>query len=151
MQLNKFHKLNHIMKLSLIVCLQFVVLLSCGQVQWNQSSDWTIYQSQASDIFKVPNDSLNSLDTLGLNKDTVESYLSSLELFHPKAPVAWMGGYIATCKIDGVRRKIDLSNYGGFFYDEKTNAFYRVSKDRIDSWVDYVQSSYLTLLKKKKN
>jgi hypothetical protein len=137
------------MKLFLIVCLQFIVLLSCGQVQWNKSSDWTIYQTQAHDLFKVPIDSLNSLDTLRLDKDTVESYLSSLELMHPKGPVAWMGGYIATCKIDGVRRKIELSNYGGFFYDEKTNTFYRVSKDNIDSWVDYLQNSYLTLLKRK--
>jgi hypothetical protein len=137
------------MKLCMIVCLQFIVLLSCGQVQWTQSSDWTIYQTQAHDIFKVPPDSLSSLDTLRLNKDTVESYFSSLELMHPKAPVAWMGGYIATCKIDGIRRKIELSNYGGFLYDEKTSAFYRVSKDKIDAWNDYLQSSYLTLLKRK--
>lgn len=136
------------MKLCWIVCLQFVVLLSCGQVQWNQSSDWTIYQSQARDLFKVPIDSLNSLNTLQLNKDTVESYLSSFELIHPKAPVAWMGGYIATCKVEGIRRKIELSNYGGFFYDEKTNAFYRVSKDKIDAWVGYLQNSYLILLKR---
>jgi len=136
------------MKLCWIVCLQFVVLLSCGQVQWNQSSDWTIYQSQARDLFKVPIDSLNSLNTLQLNKDTVESYLSSFELIHPKAPVAWMGGYIATCKVEGIRRKIELSNYGGFFYDEKTNAFYRVSKDKIDAWVSYLQNSYLILLKR---
>ena len=139
------------MKLCLILCLQFVVLLSCGQVQWNQSSEWTIYQSQAHDLFKVPIDSLNSLDTLRLNKDTVESYLSALEPIHPKAPVAWMGGYIATCKIEGVRRKIELSNYGGFFYDEKTNTFYQVSKSKIDSWVDYLQNSYLTLLKRQTN
>ena len=139
------------MKLSLIVCFLLVMLLSCGQVQWNQSSDWTIYQSQADDIFKVPLESVNSLDSLQLNKDTLESYLLSLELIHPKAPVAWMGGYIATCKIGSIRRKIELSNYGGFFYDEKTNAFYRVSKDKIDSWVDYLQSSYLTLLKRKNN
>jgi hypothetical protein len=137
------------MKVCLIVSLQFVALCSCGQVQWNQSSDWTIYQSQAHDLFKVPIDSLNSLDTLRLDKDTVESYLSSIELIHPKAAVAWMGGYIATCKIDGIRRKIELSNYGGFFYDEKTNAFYRVQKDKIDAWVDYLQNSYLTLLKRK--
>lgn len=60
-----------------------------------------------------------------------------------------MGGYIGTCKIDGVRRKLELSNYGGFFYDENTNAFYRVSKDNIDSWVDFLQNSYLTLLKRR--
>ena len=96
----------------------------------------------------MPIDSLSSLDTIQLNSDTVKSYLSSLELIHPKAPVAWMGGYIATCKIDGIRRKIELSNYGGFFYDEKTNAFYRVSRDKIDSWVDYLQTSYLSLLKR---
>ena len=138
------------MKLCLIICLQFVVLLSCGQVQWDHSSDWIVYQTRARDIFKVPIDSLNSLDSLQLNKDTVESYLSSLELIHPKAPVAWMGGYIATCKIDGIRRKIELSNYGGFLYDEKTNTFYRVSKEKIDSWVDYLQNSYLTLVKSKK-
>ena len=137
------------MKLCTIVSLLFVTLVSCGQVQWSQSSDWTIYQIQVHDIFKVPIDSLNSLDTLQLNKDTVESYLSSLESIHPKASVAWMGGYIATCKIDGIRRKIELSNYGGFFYDENTTTFYRVSKDNIDSWVDFLQNSYLTLVKRK--
>jgi hypothetical protein len=137
------------MKPFLIVCLLFFVLVSCGQVQWNQSSDWTIYKIQVHDIFKVPIDSLNSPDTLHLNKDTIESYLSSLELIHPKGPITWMGGYIATCKIDGIRRKIELSNYGGFFYDENTNEFYRVSKEKIDSWVDFLQNSYLTLLKRK--
>ena len=39
---------------------------------------------------------------------------------HPNGPVAWMGGYIATCDLDGVVRKVDISKYGGFFFDEKT-------------------------------
>ncbi len=104
------------MKLCTIVSLLFVTLVSCGQVQWSQSSDWTIYQIQVHDIFKVPIDSLNSLDTLQLNKDTVESYLSSLESIQPKAPVAWMGlDILPHVKIDGIRRKIRIEQLWGVF------------------------------------
>lgn len=145
MQLKTFKFVN--MKLHLLVVLLLVGLTSCGQIKWDASSDWTIYQTEG-DPFKVSIDSLRSLDCLHLSMDTVKTYLEAVEHFNPKSWVSWMGGYIASCKIDGIVRKIELSNYGGFFYDEKTHTFYKVSEDQIESWNDFIQNSYLMLVKR---
>jgi hypothetical protein len=59
-----------------------------------------------------------------------------------------MGGYIATCKLDGSLRKVELSNYGGFFYDEKTKVYYQIPAAKSEDWLSYIQQNYLTLTKK---
>jgi hypothetical protein len=123
------------------------VIASC-QVHWSKTTDWTLYGYQGRRMFDIPVDSLNSFATLKLNQDTVISYLSSAEIL--KDPVIWMGGYVTTCKVNGEIRKIEFSNYGNFFYDDKSKSYYQLPSEKIETWLSYLQQSLITLAHRRK-
>ena len=75
-------------------------------------------------------------------------FMGSAQALHPEAPMPWMGGYIATCKLDGTIRKVELSNYGGFFYDEKTRVYYQIPAIKSEDWLSYIQQNYLNLTRR---
>jgi hypothetical protein len=133
------------MKIVISACLLLSCTISTCQIRWVKAGQWTLYAFEGNDQFKVSMDSLYNLDTLTLNQDSMAYYLFSAEIKHPSAPLIWMGGYIATCQLNGVVRKIEISNYGGFFFDEKTKAYYHIASDKAESWNAYLQQSFLTL------
>jgi hypothetical protein len=120
---------------------------SC-QLHWDKANDWTLYRYQGHRLFKIPLDSLNRYGSIVLNQDSMAVFLASVQTLRPKGPVAWMGGYIATCKLNGAVRKVELSNYGGFFYDEKTKAYYQIPAVKSEDWLSYIQECYLNLTRK---
>jgi hypothetical protein len=135
------------MKIFLIVSLLYCSLLASCQVHWNQASDWKLYQYQGHRIFKLPIDSLKMYGSMAMNQDSMAFFVRSATLLNTKAPLIWMGGYVATCKIDGSFRKVELSRYGGYFYDEKTSAYYQLPSEKIDAWLAFIQNSYQVLIK----
>jgi len=137
------------MKIQIVVCLLLSSALASCDVHWGKASDWTLYGYQGSRMFKIPLDSLNSYDTLKLNQDTVTSYLAATRTLDSKDQSIWMGGYITTCKLNGKLRKIDFSNYGNFFYDEKSKTYYQLSVTKSEDWNAYLQNCLLTLARKK--
>jgi hypothetical protein len=54
-----------------------------------------------------------------------------------KAPV-WMGAYTATCILDNKKRKVDISVYAGFFYDELEKKYYQIPSDIQQDWLNYL-------------
>ena len=85
--------------------------------------------------------------SMAMNQDSMAFFVRSATLLNTKAPLIWMGGYVATCKIDGSFRKVELSRYGGYFYDEKTSAYYQLPSEKIDAWLAFIQNSYQVLIK----
>ena len=136
------------MKIAISACLLLSSIISSCQVRWAKTTEWTLYAFEGNDQFKVPIDSLYNLDTLTLNQDSMASYLNSAEIKHPSAPLVWMGGYIATCRLNDAVRKVEISNYGGFFFDEKTKTYYHIAPDKTESWNSYLQRAFLTLARK---
>ena len=136
------------MKIAISACLLLSSIISSCQIRWAKTTEWKLYAFEGNDQFKVPIDSLYNLDTLMLNQDSMASYLMSAEIKHPTAPTVWLGGYIATCRLNGTVRKVEISNYGGFFFDEKTKAYYHVTADKIEFWNSYLQGAFLTLARK---
>jgi hypothetical protein len=122
-------------------------IASC-QIRWDKATDWTIYRYQGHRLFKISLDSLTGYDSKSLNQDSVADYLDSVQIMASEGQITWMGGYIATCKLDGNIRKVELSNYGGFFFDEKTRKFYQISPDKSEAWTFYLQQCYLDLTRK---
>lgn len=131
------------MKFQIISCLLLSSVIGSCQVRWANTTNWTLYGYQGSRMFDIPVDSLNSFDTIVLSQDTVKSYLLSARIL--KEPAIWMGGYVTTCKIGGTLRKIEFSNYGNFFYDEKSKYYYQLAPQKIDGWLSYLQKSLITL------
>jgi hypothetical protein len=83
-----------------------------------------------------------------MNQDSMTYFVKSAAVLNTKMPLAWMGGYVATCKINGTFRKIEISRYGGYFYDEKSGTYYQLPVDKIDAWLSFFQDSYLALVTK---
>jgi hypothetical protein len=137
------------MKTQIILCLLLSSGIASCQIHWEKASEWTLYAYQGSQMFKLPLDSLNSFDTLKLNQDTLMSYLATSRILDSKDQGVWMGGYITTCKLDGKLRKVDFSNYGNFFYDEKSKTYYQLSGSKSDAWNTYLQNCLLTLARKR--
>jgi hypothetical protein len=109
----------------------------------HQASDWTLYKYQGHKLFEISIDSLKSLGSLKMNQDSMSEFVNSATILHTKAPLIWMGGFIATCNLNGTLRKIDLSIYGGYFYDEKSSTYYQLPIEKIDAWLAFIQNSYM--------
>jgi hypothetical protein len=137
-----------IMKTLIVISLLLSATVASCQLHWEKATDWVIYRYQGHQLFKIPLDSLNHFDTLELNHDSMTAFLTSVQVLHPETPIAWMGGYIATCKLNGSVRKVELSNYGGFFYDEKTKTYYKIASERSEDWVSFLEQCYLNLTRR---
>ena len=137
------------MKIFIGACLLLSDTVASCQLHWEKSKEWTLYRYQGHRLFKIPLDSLQSFDSSPLDKDSMAIFLDTFKSLHPEAPIAWMGGYIATCKLDGVIRKIEISNYGGFFFDEKTKSYFELPLDKRERWQDYLQQTYLDLTRRR--
>lgn len=136
------------MKSTLIASLLFSASFASCQVHWSQSSNWTLYQYDGNRVFTISVDSLKFLESSPMNEDSMAYFVKSAQFLNTTVPLAWMGGYIATCKVNGTVRKVEISRYGGYFYDEKTSAYYQLPMEKIDPWLAFVQDSYLKLVKK---
>lgn len=55
---------------------------------------------------------------------------------------------LAPILFDGSPRKIAVSDYGGYFFDEQARSYYQLPKDKIDAWNSYIQHWYMTLIKR---
>ncbi len=138
------------MKIYFLAALLISVVTSSCQVHWDKSTNWVLYRYQGNELFSISLDSLNSFQNIPLAQDSMNNYLSQIKIKRPKAATRWMGGYIATCHSDGGLRKVVLSNYGGFFYDQKANAYYKLPTEKIDDWLSFLHTSYLTMIKSEK-
>jgi hypothetical protein len=137
------------MKSSLITSFLFSALFASCQVHWDQSSNWTLYQYDGHRVFAITADSLKSLESSPMNQDSMAYFVKSATVLNTKAPLAWMGGYITTCTVNGGLRKVEISNYGGYFYDEKSSTYYQIPTGKIDAWLAFIQDSYLKLVTRK--
>lgn len=58
----------------------------------------------------------------------------------------WMGAYVSTCTIeDGSILKIEISQYGSFFYVERETRYYRLTDEVGNMWLSYLGGRWLQL------
>jgi len=106
--------------------------------EWGQSSQWTIYNTRGEKFYRIPLDSLTKFKSRALNDDSVHIFLSNLSILPSDKPPVWMGAYIATCILRGKKRKIDISTYGAFLFDEANKKFYIVPPEVQKDWLNYL-------------
>jgi hypothetical protein len=135
------------MKALITLLILNVLSVAPAQVAWNKTSDWQLYQIQGHGVFNYSIDTLKSFRSTPLNADSMKSYLNNAQIMKHDGSVAWMGGYVSTCKLEGVTRKIEISNYGGFLYDESTKTFYQVQEEKAGAWSVYLHHSYGKFIK----
>lgn len=134
------------MKLFLIVLTSMTFLNTRSQVIWKETKDWQIYNVNSRSMIKISLDSLGKLKSYRLNPDTVLSFFNSASKI-PKdsTPLAWMGGVLATCTYQGKTRKVQISSYGGWFFDQETKSYFEIPKDQAVEWYSYVSSCLVSI------
>jgi len=108
------------------------------QSDWAQSSDWTLYSIHNRKIWNIPLDSLDQFPHKTLNNDSIFGFVKNASVLPPGTSPAWMGEYVATCTLHQKKRKIAISTYGGFFFDQTEGKYYQLPKDLQAGWLNYL-------------
>lgn len=131
------------LKYLLILLMAILIFSICRSQQpaWQQSANWTLYNIRGAKFYKIATNSLDSYVSRSLNDDSMRIFLSySSATPSDKAPV-WMGAYVTSCIIDHKKRKIDISSYGGFFFDESEKRYYSLPQELQKDWLNYLAKS----------
>ena len=70
-------------------------------------------------------------------------YLAKVSIWPSNDPPVWMGAHVATYEINGLERKVEISLYGGFFYDEEAKIHYQIADDKIDRWTEFIRQEFM--------
>jgi hypothetical protein len=127
------------MKAFLIFPLIFAALNLVAQTEWSKSSNWKIYKVPGPAVFKIPIDSLRRTNSRPLQKDSLMSYLGTCTILPDSIHPLWMGGWVATYESSGKMHKIQISAYGGFFYDQSAARYYQIPVALKDDWMTYIK------------
>ena len=120
-----------------IMSMQFV----SAQIHWSETKDWKLYKANTSILFRSPPDSLAILKAYPLNRDSIIAFLNEATILPKETPSAtWMGGFAATFKYDGKRRKLLISSYGGYVFDSESKRYYQLPSESKNEWFEYINS-----------
>lgn len=125
----------------LIAGLLFSVTNQAQSPAWQKSAHWTLYNIRGAKFYKVPLDSLDQFEKKPLNDDSMRTFLSVAAALPPDKAPMWMGAYVVSCSIDGRTCKVDVSSYGGFFFDESTQKYYSIPENSQKNWLNYLAAS----------
>jgi hypothetical protein len=108
-------------------------------INWARSKSWILYDIHDDNAFSYSIDTLKNFRSINLADSIIQFYLKDLKLWSKKESPLWMGLYVVTCILeDGSIHKLDLSVYGGFFYDEITKSYFSISQTKMDQWLIYL-------------
>jgi len=110
-----------------------------GQVLWKNAQSWKLYD-EGDSSFSLSVDSLKGLRYYQLNTDSMKCFLDSVTLLPNDVQPASMGAYLTTCTFEGATRKVLISYYAGFFYDENTKRYYQISSLKRADWRNYLDA-----------
>jgi hypothetical protein len=134
------------MKKGIIVCITIALVAhfkaSAQDVKWTKAENWRLYLIIDKKDYSTSVDSLGKFKSISLDQDTMRMYVTSAEEWPKEKYSMWMGKYLSTCEIGGIMRKIDISMYGGFFYDENTKKYFQIPPALRGSWLNYLNESY---------
>jgi hypothetical protein len=111
-----------------IILAVFSSIFCNAQSNWKITSDWKIYSVADRLIFKVPVDSLLNIKHRQLDNDSIQHYLAVATRMKDSVQPIWMGGFLLSYQYEGQAYEIQLSVYGGFFFDHRLNYYYEVPK-----------------------
>lgn len=128
----------------LLILLILVGIEVCyGQEEnWKNSKNWKLYNIINKAGFTYTLDTLVSFQSTDLSNQTMHTFMNDISEWPKEKYSLWMGLYIATCELeDGKPRKIIISNYGGFFYDQLTKRYYELPTELKDQWLEFLNDN----------
>lgn len=83
-----------------------------------------------------------SFQSIELSNQMMNTFMNDVSEWPIEKYSLWMGLYIATCEMEDKKiRKIIISNYGGFFYDQLTKRYYELPSELKDQWLSFLNDS----------
>lgn len=115
---------------------------SSQEINWKNSRNWKIYDIYGQAAIRSTLDTLPHFLSLTLNQDTMQTFLHDVTIWPKEKSSLWMGSYVVTCETDDNKpRKILVSTYAGFFYDQVTRRYYQVPAELVDEWLDFLNNT----------
>lgn len=122
---------------SLTIC--FALGLNGQSIDWRSAKNWRLYNIRESAAFGYNVDTMKNFKSVALDLDTMIGFLSEVEQWPKDKYSLWSGLYVATCELPNADiRKIEISVYGGFFYDDRTKTYYQLPRGVRNAWLEYL-------------
>ncbi len=117
-----------------------------SSINWADTKEWKIYYIPSKEAFSYPLDTLKTFRSISLSQDSMEVFLThATEIPVERTPV-WMGYYVSTCRLpNGTYLKVEISQYGRFFYEERENRYYQLNEGVQDNWLSYLNEKWVQL------
>ena len=128
--------------ISLIISVLSISNYFSQNINWKDAKNWKLYNIRNSSAFSYSLDTLKNFESIDLDYDVMQSFLSEVIEWPRDKSSLWMGLYVATCELpDKEIRKIDVSVYGGFFYDEHSKSYFQLPLPIRNDWLDYFSNN----------
>ena len=112
----------------------------CQSINWQKTSHWKLYNIRDDNACGYSFDTLSQFKSTDMDSSKMQVFLRNVKVLSTPKYAMWMGLYVTTCQLeDGTIRKIDISKYGGFFYDEKKKSYYELPSELSDEWLKYMR------------
>ena len=133
------------MKLNFLLILVFIfkMQICIGQdVNWKNAQNWKLYNIHDRAGFRYSVDTLQNFKSIELNIKLMSAIMNNIVEWPKEKYSMWMGLYIATCEMgDKKLRKVIISSYGGFFFDELTKRYFEISPELNNQWYELLNES----------
>jgi len=128
--------------LSILLVVSSLHSFSQNQI-FGKAKNWRLYKVEGNKAFNCPVDSLKAMESILLDIDSVNIFLKSAISWPKEKYSLWMGSWLASFEDEnGNLHKIDISMYGGFFYDELLKIYYQVSEEHKKEWLQFINYNY---------
>jgi hypothetical protein len=134
------------MKHQKILIALFVLAFLCQSCRsqvtdWARTKHWKIYSIAGQRVFKISKDSLQNLPSSDLDGDSLRYFLSVTKTIPLDQTPVWMGSWLSSYEsTNGRINKVEISTYGGFFYDEASSKYYEVPRELSAPWRIYINN-----------
>jgi hypothetical protein len=134
------------MKVVLILFILSPLLCQGQSNSFEHAQQWKLYDVAGHDLFRYSTDTLRNFSFYSLDNDSIHEFVSGVKELPNGDPPVWMGGpLIVTYELEGATYKIDISHYGGFFFDERTKKYYQVATSDIENWNAYFTRCFVAV------
>jgi hypothetical protein len=115
-------------------------------INWSATKDWKLYYIHSKRGYAFPIDTLINFKSVSLNQDSMKTFLHTVTEIPRETPPSWMGYYVASCRLpDGKLVKIEISQYGRFFFEEREKRYYELTEKVESDWLSYLTVKWRVL------
>lgn len=116
------------------------------EFDWAKTANWKIYDPQGHKTLGLSVDTIARFHSKLMGDKMVLDFLMASKELPNTYSTTWMGNFVCTYELNGFLRKVDISMYGGFFYDEYLKKYFEIPMDLRGSWYDMLNKQSRMLL-----